>query len=471
LIACLNGIAWSIITPPFQGRDEPSHFAYVQQLAETETLPHVSNESPSGFSPEEELVLVGVHQYEIKLSPEIHAISSMAEQRILKQDLSEDLSNIGSGYAGTATSEPPLYYAIEMVPYAMGAGNTLVQLELMRLSDALIAGITALLIFFFVREVLPGVPWAATIGAACVSVQPLFGFMSGTLNPDNMLYTMAAGLFLCLARGFRRGLSRGLAVVTGLVIATGFMTKLNFIGLSFGGCLGLMLLGVRKTGSKGGHEIKSSAIGLAIGVSPILLYMLVNGVSGNPTLGPASEITHIFDRGRFFHELTYMWQLYLPRLPGMTHFFAGMHTYRDIWFDRSVGLYGWLDTSFPRWVTDIALVIAGAVSLLFLRALVVKRKAVRSRLLELLSYTTISVGMLAIVAAASYSTRLNTSGVYGYGDPRYLLPMLPLLGAVVALAVRGAGRRWAPAAGAIIITIFLAHDILSQLQVIARYYG
>jgi hypothetical protein len=39
------------------------------------------------------------------------------------------------------------------------------------------------------------------------------------------------------------------------------------------------------------------------------------------------------------------------------------------------------------------------------------------------------------------------------------------------LAVRGAGRRWSPIAGVLLIVLFLSHDIFSQLQVIARYYG
>jgi hypothetical protein len=42
---------------------------------------------------------------------------------------------------------------------------------------------------------------------------------------------------------------------------------------------------------------------------------------------------------------------------------------------------------------------------------------------------------------------------------------------VLALAARGAGRRWGPAAGALILVLLFSHDLFSQLQVIARYYG
>jgi hypothetical protein len=52
-----------------------------------------------------------------------------------------------------------------------------------------------------------------------------------------------------------------------------------------------------------------------------------------------------------------------------------------------------------------------------------------------------------------------------------MLPMLALLGAVLALAARGAGRRWGPVVGALIVVLFLSHDIFSLLQVTARYYG
>jgi 4-amino-4-deoxy-L-arabinose transferase-like glycosyltransferase len=469
LVALLNGVAWSILTPPFQGRDEPAHFAYVQQLAETETLPHES--SSGGLSPEEALVMEGLNWSEVSFSPQTLAISSMSEQSALTRDLNGGSSTVGSGEAGVATSEPPVYYALQSVPYAIGAGNLLIQLELMRLTGALLAAITALLTFFFLRELLPGVSWAATAGALCVSVQPLFGFMSGTLNPDNLLYAVSAAVLLCLARAFRRGLTRGLAIATGVLIALGFLTKLNFAGLAFGVFAGLALLAVREARSRGRKALLSPAIAATIGASPVLAYALVNALSGHPLLGSGALFTRIFTGGALFREFSYVWELYLPRLPGMTQSFAGLTTFKDIWFDRSVGLYGWIDTELPGWVENVALVVVGAIALLCIRTLVVRRAALRARIGELAVYTAIILGVLTMVGLASYFNRASTGGVEGFGDPRYLLPMLPLLGAVLTLAIRGAGRRWSPATGAVLIVLFLAHDIASQLQVIARYYG
>jgi 4-amino-4-deoxy-L-arabinose transferase-like glycosyltransferase len=300
-------------------------------------------------------------------------------------------------------------------------------------------------------------------------VQPLFGFMAGTLSPDNLLYTVSAAVLLCLARAFRRGLTRRLAVATGALIAVGFLTKLNFAGLAFGMFAGLIVLAVREARGHGREALLPAGIAGGIGASPVLLYALTNVASGAPALGSGAQIAHIFE-GPIFHELSYVWEFYLPRLPGMSHFFAGQLTFKDIWFDRSVGLYGWIDTEFAGWVDNVALVVAGALALLCVRALVVGRNALRARLPELAVYCAIGVGVLAMVGFAAYFNYTNT-GVEGFGDPRYLLPMLPLLAAVLTLAVRGAGRRWGPATAALLIVVFLAHDVFSQLQVIARYYG
>ena len=108
----------------------------------------------------------------------------------------------------------------------------------MRLLSALMAGFTALFTFLFLREALPGVRSAWTVGALAVALSPLFGFMSGAVNPDAMLFAVSAALFFCLARAFRRGLSTRLAIGSGLVIATGFLTKLNFVGLAPGAFVG-----------------------------------------------------------------------------------------------------------------------------------------------------------------------------------------------------------------------------------------
>jgi 4-amino-4-deoxy-L-arabinose transferase-like glycosyltransferase len=323
-------------------------------------------------------------------------------------------------------------------------------------------------VFLFVREALPGVPWAWTVGALGVALVPLLGFMSGSVNPDALLFGVCAAVFYCLARAFRRGLTRKRAVVLGVVTVLGFLTKLNFIGLAPGVLVGLVILAVRAARTSGRAAYRWLAIALAIASSPVILYIAVHAARGEPALGVVSGgigLTH----GPLLDELNYVWQLFLPRLPGTTNDFPGIFAPLQIWFKGYVGLYGWVDTPFPGWVYDLALIPAGVIASLCIRALIASRAALRARVGELVVYLVMSIGLLILIGASSY-TEFPTLDAE-YGQARYLLPLLPLLGAVLVLAARGAGRRLGPAVGALIVVLFLAHDLFSQLQTIARFYG
>ena len=246
-VACLNAVCWSLISPPFQITDEPSHFAYVQHLATTGSLP-TSNEEK--FSASEIEALIGLKYLQVRGLPQNHTIANAAGQAQLERALSTPASS-ASQDAGVATEQPPLYYALETIPYSLG-GTVLTRLALMRLLSSLMAGVTALFTFLFLRETLPGVRWAWTVGGLGVALFPLLGFMSGAVNPDAMLYAVSAALFFVLARAFRLGLTPGRAAAIGAVIAVGVLTKLNFIGLLPGAALALAILTRRE--ARGAHS-------------------------------------------------------------------------------------------------------------------------------------------------------------------------------------------------------------------------
>jgi hypothetical protein len=478
LVAFLNAACWSLLTPPFQVPDEPSHFAYAQYVAEAGALPH---ENSDRWSEEEIAVLKALHHREVRGSPEHEAITSSAEQELLENTLNEPLSRVGEGGAGVASSQPPLYYAAEAVPYFLGSwGSILDRLELMRLLSALMAGVTALFGYLFVREALPRVPWAWTVGGLGIALVPLLGFMSGAVNPEAMFVAVAALGFFLIARAFRRGLTPALAIGIGVTIALGTLTKLNFLGLVPGMLVALVVLSVRAAG--GLREIVSDfrprapvlarylGIGLGAAIIPGLAYVLINVARGHPVLGSASAVLHpTGGHGTIFDEAGYIWQFYLPRLPGMSTDFHGVSPLAAIWFNRSVGLYGWLDTAFPQWLYDVALVPLVALLGLGIRSLVVNRRALPSRLGEGVSYALMFLGMLVLIGSASYQHFPEQAGTYG--EPRYLLPLLPLAGAWLALSARGAGRRFGPATGVVIVMLFVGWNLASQLQLIARFYS
>jgi 4-amino-4-deoxy-L-arabinose transferase-like glycosyltransferase len=466
-IACLNAACWSLITPPFQAPDEPSHFAYVQELAETGHRPSVTGFT---FAPAEQVALQDLHQESVQYSPQNHTIFTHAQQQRLEHDLPLGLSRV-SPDAGLATSEPPLYYALETIPYLAGsAGTILDRLALMRLLSALNAGVAALFVFLFLRESLPRERWAWTVGGLGVAFSPLLGMMSGAVNPDSLLCAVSAMLFYCLARGFRRGLTPRLGACLGAVIAAGLVTKLNFVGLLAGALLGLLLLTARARRRSRRDAYRSLGLALVVAASPFCLYLADNLLAGRPADLPLSgSITSILASGSLLKAGSYIWQFYLPRLPGMHSYFPGLFTARQFWIDGLVGLYGWTDTVFPAWVENAALIPLGLLGMLLLRALFAARQQLLGRRAELISYGAIAVGLLILVGGSDYLAYPRETGTFA--QPRYLLPLVALYGGGLALAARGAGRRWGPVAGVLIVVLLIAHDIASQLLEISRFYG
>jgi hypothetical protein len=466
-VAALSAASWSIVTPPFEATDEPSHFAYTEILAETGRLPSASESTPPE---QEQIVLSDLDLLSVRFNAAVPTVDTSAQQERLEHDLARPPGRAGT-WAGVATAEPPLYYALQTIPYFLGSGGTLLdRLELMRLLSVLMAALTALFVFLFLREALPAVPWAWTVGGLGMALAPLLGFIGGVVTPDAMLCTVSAALFYLLARAFRRGLTPRIAIAIGAVAAVGSLTKLNFVGLAPGLLLALLVLTRRASRTSPRSAYGSLAVAVALAGLPVGAYTVINTLSNHAGLGVTSEGIAGTTRhaGTLLDELAYIWQLFLPRLPGMRSDFAGTFTPR-LWFDRSVGMYGWLDTYFPQWVYTLALIPAGLIAALFTRELVLARPALWRRRGELLAYLTIGVGVLGLIGADSYLWFPGRAG--GYAEPRYLLPMAALFAAVFALAARGAGRRWGPAVGALLVLLVLAQDIFSQLLEVGRFYG
>jgi hypothetical protein len=77
------------------------------------------------------------------------------------------------------------------------------------------------------------------------------------------------------------------------------------------------------------------------------------------------------------------------------------------------------------------------------------------------------LGVLGIIGLDEYVNLVPNE----YIQLRYVMPLVALGAALLALAARGAGRRWGPVAGVLLVLVLLAHDLFSQLLVISRYYG
>jgi Predicted membrane protein (DUF2142) len=468
-IGALNALAWSLITPPLQVPDEETHVAYAQQIGEAGRPP--VNRGEKDLSPELTATTVAARFGWLGAPRAIPALWSPLQERQLQRVLHTRLPRHINGDAGASDPEPPLYYALESIPYRLASRATLLdRMMAMRGLSALMGGLTALLMFLFVRECLPGRAWAWTVGGVGAAFVPLFGFVSGGVNPDALLFAVSAAVFLSLARAFRRGLTMRRAVLVGALLAVGAVTKINFYGLVPGAIAALVLAARVSEGAWNARAAKLAATALAVAVVPFALLMLLDALvwerafilARTPSAAPQ-------DHGGLGSQLSYLWQVYLPRLPGQAVAFPELSPPYDLWVEGFLGRFGWLTVTYPPWAYRLGAGALAAVVLLASRALVLERAVVRRRAPELAGYALMAASLLLLIGMVAL--RGWAPGVKGAVQGRYVLPLLALFAALLALAARGAGERAGRAVGAAIVVLAVAWSVFGQLLTIAYYYG
>jgi hypothetical protein len=468
-LAVLNAAVWATVTPTWQVPDEPAHFGYAQYLAETGKPPREVDVLPGHFnlSEEETAGFTGV-PFSYQGTP----TWVKATNDVVQSQLRGKLNRVNEAGAGAAATYPPLYYAYEAIPYKLGSGATLfTRVFLMRLFSALLAGATVAFTFLFLRELMPSSPRAWTVGALAVAFQPLAAFVSGGVNPDGGLWTASAALIWLLARGFRHGLSARLGLAIGVAITCALLIKGSSFALLPPAAFGLACLAwrARQAGEPLTRTLRPLALAAVVPAVVFLAWLLISTrsydrgggvVTGGLTSAPKTSIGE---------QLNYLWQTFLPRLPFMNEQFSGRVPIWNDYFQGFVGRFGYAQYAFPVWVSKLALIVAAAVLGLAAAALVRARGLLRGRLLEAATYVVFVASLLLLVGVAGYNFRKNVG--LPFEQTRYLFPLLPLYAGLVAVAVRGAGRRFGAGVAGALVALFVVHNFFSILLSLERYYS
>jgi 4-amino-4-deoxy-L-arabinose transferase-like glycosyltransferase len=474
LVAIVNALVWSLVTPPFHVPDETVHVAYVQYLAETGKVPNKPGQGV--FSQQESTLLDALNFNGVVGRKRDRPVAWRSIDRYVDSVNGGDPRRASAGGTSESSSQPPLYYAYESLGYLASPWNGLLErLWLMRVLSALLTGATVLFVYMFLRELLPDAPWAWTVGGLAVAFQPLLGFIGGGVHPDVLLFTASAALFWALARAFRHGLTRHTGAVIGVVLAVGLLSKLNFIAMLPGALLGVALLAWRE---RSREALTGAAIACGIAAAVAGAYILMNltvwdrtewgggvGTATRAATGTGSQAAYPISLA---NHLSYTWQLYLPRLPFMEPQFSGFRPW-EIWFKGFIGNFGWLDTPFRLWVYNLALAITVPIVLLAGVTVWQRRAGLRRRWPELLTYAAIVGGLLVSIGILGLRYRRNTG--FEFEQARYLLPLVALYAAGVAAAALGAGRRFGRPVGALLVALAAVHGLFAQLLVISRFYG
>jgi len=474
LIAFVNAAIWGVVVPPFQVPDEISHFAYAQYLAETGKPPPQG--SGTQYSPQEFITLEDLHFFQVIGRAGERGVLTSAEDHALRVAMAGQ-SPLSEGGGSAATNQPPLYYALEAIPYWLSPSHEiLTRLFFMRLLSALMAACTVLAIFLFLRELLPGTPWTWIVGALVAAFQPTFDFIAAGVQGDNLLFLTSALTFLVLLRAYKRGLTQRRALLIGAVVACGVLSKLTYIALLPGIVLALLLLGWRARSSGWAYAAKNVALATVVAAVPVVLYGVLNvtvwhrgGITAGGVAGATSSTLPGGGSVTLKETLDYTWQLYLPALWFMHHVYFHNEPWWATWFNGSIGHFGWLDYTFPEWVYNDARDLLYALAALALIGVARLGRRIKPFIPLFVCFAVTAVGLLGAIGYAGIRYKLSSG--YPFEQARYLFPLLTFYALFMVLAARGAGRRWGPALGAALVVLAMAHGLFAETLTISRYYG
>ncbi|HTA35485.1 MAG TPA: phospholipid carrier-dependent glycosyltransferase [Solirubrobacteraceae bacterium] len=478
-IAALNASCWALITPVFQGPDEVDHFAYVQSLVERGEKPINDPQSAQlRWSSAEYLALEGTdfltdHQVGDTRAP------WLAEQQRAYETLFHRLHphrNDGGGYTTSATHGPPYYLALAPAYLATAHASIFSQLTLMRISSALLGALVVLFTFLLARELAPRRPWLAVLAALLVAYEPMFGFISGIVNNDVGVNAAAAALELLLIRLLRRGITIPWGALTGAVLI--LLPSVKGTGLSLYPVAALVFLAALWR-----HHRRNDLLGwAALALAALLVGELATHVltpafaAGTATPGggaPSAIGTNANAASEALHHLpdflSYLWQVFLPKLPFMTaHFPTSTYPGFVIFIERGWAAFGWYDVLFPSWV--YSLILAASLLVLALAPLAAWREWgwLRRHAPEALAVIVMPIAVIVGFVAAYYTPGARPA-IAEFG--RYAFPAIGPIALLVVGALHAFGRRWMPYAGVALLVAMLALSYSSQLLTLTGFYA
>jgi len=215
ILACylVVGTLYAWETPKWQTPDEPAHFNYVQYVAEENRLPVLQ----AGDYPHEYLEQIKAARF-----PQSMSIAPLRYE----------------------SHQPPLYYVLAAIVYRAAAGLSFdLRFLLLRLFSVLLGAATLWVLYQVVREGLAAgeLPAAGAQGrrnpavassellalgaTALAATVPMYVAMTAAINNDALAGLLLALLLWLALRVMQRGLERGSALATGVLLGLVVLTK------------------------------------------------------------------------------------------------------------------------------------------------------------------------------------------------------------------------------------------------------
>ncbi len=470
-VAAVLAVAWNIALPAFQGPDEAGHFAYVQHLAESGSLPSSSaGNAPNSTAEHELLIALGLQPLIGDLSARpAWSRADLERWERIERSLPPGASANGEG-PNPLAKNPPLYYAVMSVPYRVFAWLPLLRrIFVLRLFNALCYLATVLLTWLLAGEVFGAVRWKQTLAAGVVALQPQLSYMSAVINADNLLIALTSGFLLAAVRLVRRGPSIGRVLAASLLAAAAVLTHgrglvtLPVLAVALVICAIRFRPPLREVLTRG-------AIALGTVCAAFVAYLALGRAAGGGSLygGQVSELNGAsFNLRQFFSSI---YQFYFPKLPSLEPRIGPAYGYRQVFINTFYGTFGSLEVNFRARIYDLLQVFSAIGLAALYTAIVVCWRTLLRAWPTVLVLLTLLVTNVVFLHYVSYRALLGNSGTDPLIVGRYLLPMISLFGLAIAFTLSKL-RRAGPFLGAVVLTAGVLLCVGGIGMTLERFYA
>jgi 4-amino-4-deoxy-L-arabinose transferase-like glycosyltransferase len=214
------GAVYALSTPVFEASDEIFHYPVVKYIADGRGLP-VQNPAA-----------VAAWEQEGSQPPLYYAFAALATSWINTDDMNairwrNPLSNIGRP-ASPGNKNLVIHTSAESFPWR----GSVLAIHLIRFLSLLLQAGTVYLTYLISRQIWPEREDLAALAAALVAFNPMFLFISGSVNNDNLIVPLATLVLYLLIRTLREGwLSNKQLMLLGILLGLAALTKLSGLGL------------------------------------------------------------------------------------------------------------------------------------------------------------------------------------------------------------------------------------------------
>ena len=217
----LLGTVYAFVTPAFEASDEVSHYPLIQHLAEGNPLPVQT------FAPAQ----AGPWKQEASQPPLYYYLGAALTFWIDTGDMALVRALNPHVDSGLITADGNINLVVHD-PDASPWQGTLVAVRIVRLASVLMGAATVTLTYLIAREVTPDRPEIALGAAAVNAFIPMFIFISGAVNNDNLAVTLASlAIFLMIYWTRRRAWRHRRWLLLGIVVGLAVLSKEGTLGL------------------------------------------------------------------------------------------------------------------------------------------------------------------------------------------------------------------------------------------------